>query len=46
MCSSDLGQLHGGVTSVKDENVKHFTTDKDPHGDALIATDAPHMRHH
>jgi NADH-quinone oxidoreductase subunit I len=43
---ADRPGLHGGVTSVKDENEKHFTTDHQPHGDQLITTDAPHMRHH
>lgn len=43
---ADRGTLHGGVTSVKDENDKHFTTDKNPHGDDLIASDAPHFHGH
>jgi NADH-quinone oxidoreductase subunit I len=43
---ADRGELHGGITSVKVENDKHFTTDKNPHGDDLLATDAPSMRHH
>ncbi len=43
---ADRGQLHGGVVSVKDENTKHFTVDHNPRGDDLLATDAPHMRHH
>ena len=43
---ADRGELAGGVTSVKEENTKHFTVDHDPHGDDLIATDAPHMHHH
>ena len=43
---ADRKELKGGVVSVKDENTKHFTTDANPRGDDLIATDAPHMRHH
>lgn len=43
---ADRRQLQGGIVSVKDENIKHFTTDHDPHGDSLIASDAPHMRQH
>ena len=43
---ADRQSLHGGITSVKDENDKHFTTDSDPHGERLLHTDAPHMRHH
>jgi NADH-quinone oxidoreductase subunit I len=43
---ADRSQLHGGITSVKDENEKHYTVDKPVAPDELIATDAPHMRHH
>lgn len=43
---ADRGELRGGVTSVKEENEKHFTVDKAVTPDELIATDAPHMRHH
>jgi NADH-quinone oxidoreductase subunit I len=43
---ADRKELHGGVTSVKDENEKHFTVDHEAKGDNLLATDAPHMRHH
>lgn len=43
---ADRPELQGGITSVKVENTKHFTTDHNPHGDDLIATDAPHMHHH
>ena len=43
---ADRKELHGGVTSVKDENEKHFTVDHEATGDNLLATDAPHMRHH
>jgi NADH-quinone oxidoreductase subunit I len=43
---ADRGELHGGVTSVKEENEKHPTVDHDPHGDALLATVARHMEHH
>jgi NADH-quinone oxidoreductase subunit I len=43
---ADRRELHGGVTSVKDENDKHFTVDHDPHGDDLLASDAPHMHSH
>ncbi len=43
---ADRQELRGGVTSVKEENDKHFTTDKNPRGDDLIASDAPHMHSH
>lgn len=43
---ADRRELQGGVTSVKEENEKHFTVEEGAHGDALLATDAPHMRHH
>lgn len=43
---ADRGELKGGVTSVKDENTKHFTVDHPSKPDDLLATDAPHMHHH
>ncbi len=43
---ADRKELNGGITSVKDENEKHFTVDHNPTGGELIASDAPHMRHH
>jgi NADH-quinone oxidoreductase subunit I len=42
---ADRGQLHGGITSVKDENEKHPTVDHDPKGDELIHSLARHMDH-
>ena len=43
---TDRSQLHGGVTSVKDESEKHFTTDAELKSkDDLIETSAPHMHH-
>lgn len=42
---TDRGELHGGITSVKEENVKHPNTDTHPHGDQLIETIAPYMHH-
>lgn len=43
---ADRPQLQGGITSVKDENVKHFTVDTKIDPEDLLATDAPHMRGH
>ena len=42
---TDRGQLQGGIDSVKEENVKHPLTDKDPKGDQRIETVAPYMHH-
>jgi len=43
---ADRKELHGGVTSVKEENTKHFTVDHNARGDDLLATEVPHMHHH
>lgn len=43
---ADRPELHGGITSVKSENTKHFTVDTKIKPDDLLATDAPHMRGH
>ena len=42
---TDRQPLHGGITSVKDENEKHPTVDKAVHGDALIKSLAKHIEH-
>lgn len=42
---TDRTQLHGGVTSVKDENTKHPTIDRDASGEVLESL-APHDGQH
>ncbi len=42
---ADRGELHGGITSVKDENEKHPTIDHDASDEVLVSL-APHDAQH
>jgi len=42
---ADRTQLQGGITSVKDEQEKHPTTDHHPNGEEKIKALARHMQH-